>query len=233
MIAKNRRTYTRRCRVPWLGVVVMGTLIGLASCAPRSENWSTAETRKDLRVDRAELHHVVRFRGNGAQPDDAELKSLDRFLGRQARDRNTRVWVAGGDSLLDVRRQAAILTHLRKYGIGARMDSGQASGRPQAGTVRVTVVRHVVTLPTCGDWSKDPATDRSNQPTSNFGCATATNLGLMVADPSVLVRGTDIGPGDGDALARGVDKYRKGKETKPPAITPLVIQSGTGGGGAK
>lgn len=211
MIGKTRRSFSRRYRIPWVGLCITGTLLALASCAPRSEHWSSAETTKRLQVDRAEFKHLVRFQGSAAVPGREELKRLNGFLARQTRDYGVRAWIGGGDTLLDVRRQAAIMSLLRKHGLNPKLDSGPAARRSQPGTVQVTLVRYVVTLPNCGDWSKDPALDRSNQPSSNFGCATAANLGMMVADPGVLVRGRDLDPGDGQVLAKGVENYRKGK----------------------
>lgn len=228
MNGRNKRLFVSRGRLPWVGILVTATLITLAACAPRSENWSTAESTKRLRVDRAQFHHTIRFPGNRADLTQSESKVLDRFLDRQAKGQGIRIWIAGGDTLIDVRRQASVLTYLRKRGLTGKLDTGATGTALASGSVRLTLVRSVVTLPGCGDWSKDPATDRSNLPSSNFGCATASNLGLMVADPSVLVRGTDLGPGDGDALGRGVRKYRVGTSKKTPNITTQSIKSAGG-----
>ncbi len=227
MNGRNKRLFVSRGRLPWAGILVTATLVALAACAPRSESWSNAETTQRLRVDRAQFHHTIRFQGNRADLTASESKNLDRFLARQANGQGIRIWVAGGDTLIDVRRQATVLTHLRKRGLIGKLDTDATGAALASGSVRLTLVRHVVTLPNCGDWSKNPATDRSNLPSSNFGCATSTNLGLMVADPSVLVRGTDLGPGDGDTLGRGVRQYREGKVKKAPKITTLS----SGGGG--
>lgn len=46
---------------------------------------------------------------------------------------------------------------------------------------------------------------------SNWSCATAVNFGMMLADPGDLVRGRDPGPADGEAVARSIESYRKGR----------------------
>ena len=56
--------------------------------------------------------------------------------------------------------------------------------------------------------------------------ATATNLGMMVADPGHLVRGAPVGPGDGEMLAKGVQEYRSGKADKG---SPAMSIPGAGG----
>jgi pilus biogenesis lipoprotein CpaD len=77
--------------------------------------------------------------------------------------------------------------------------------------VEVVLERALVTLPACPDWSRESGTDFSNQTHSNFGCATQTNLGLMIAELKDLVRGRTLGPADGVHQAEGIVRYRTGK----------------------
>jgi len=108
-----------------------------------------------------------------------------------------------------------------------------------AGLVRVTVHRTLVTLPACPDWSGNPKIDSQNQPFSNFGCADAVNLGLMVARPSDLAAGRPSGTMDGEYGAAAVERYRQGK-TKPfpeegsnPSPVTVNMTQSSGGGGAQ
>ena len=77
--------------------------------------------------------------------------------------------------------------------------------------VELVLERYLVTLPPCPDWSRQSGTDFANLPHSNFGCATETNLGLMVAEPRDLVRGRGLAPADGVQQAEGIVRYRTGK----------------------
>ncbi|MGH6886966.1 MAG: CpaD family pilus assembly lipoprotein, partial [Geminicoccales bacterium] len=77
--------------------------------------------------------------------------------------------------------------------------------------VEVVLERYLVTLPACPDWSRESGTDFDNLPLSNLGCATQTNLGLMIAEPKDLVRGRPLGPADGIQQAEGIVRYRTGK----------------------
>ena len=85
--------------------------------------------------------------------------------------------------------------------------------------VVVEVVSHLVQVPGCPDWSRDASFDPRNLPLSNLGCATATDLGLMLADPADLAPGTRTGPADGVAAAEAVSRYRAGK------VTPLLSET--------
>jgi len=65
--------------------------------------------------------------------------------------------------------------------------------------------------PACPDWAPIGQYDPYNLPMKNLGCANATNLYLMVADPRDLVSGRLLGPADGAEAVRSVDNYRAGK----------------------
>jgi len=47
---------------------------------------------------------------------------------------------------------------------------------------------HTAFVPGCPDWRHDIGGDRETQ-SSNYGCASSTNLALMVADPADLLHG--------------------------------------------
>ena len=87
--------------------------------------------------------------------------------------------------------------------------------------------RCLVTLPPCPDWSKPAvgAGDFTNTASSNFGCATAVNLGLTVAQPADLVgRLVRSGSRPVQPAATAVDRYLNDKVALPaaPRIGPIA-----------
>jgi len=60
----------------------------------------------------------------------------------------------------------------------------------------------------CPNWAEDNG--HSNQPSSDFGCADAINLKLMVADPNDLTNGRTPGPAQGDAALAAYGRYQTG-----------------------
>jgi pilus assembly protein CpaD len=78
-------------------------------------------------------------------------------------------------------------------------------------SVAVVVKRLAAMPPACPDWRQIGQYDPDNMPMKNLGCANATNLYLMVADPRDLVSGRMLGPADGYEATRSVDTYRSGK----------------------
>lgn len=96
----------------------------------------------------------------------------------------------------------------------------------------VSVPVWVATVPECGAWPEAVSPDYRNQNTANFGCATARNLGLMVANPADLARARDS---TGRSAIRAEDvltKYGAGKATgsKTEDARPAATLSTVGAG---
>jgi pilus assembly protein CpaD len=98
----------------------------------------------------------------------------------------------------------------------------------------VESVRYVVTLPPCPNWSKTPPLRYTNTHASNFGCADAVNLGLMVASPADLAEGRPLAAADGTPAAAAVNRYLNDKVTLPSATSLSSIGASSAGptGGA-
>lgn len=83
----------------------------------------------------------------------------------------------------------------------------------------------------CPDWTASPYFTFNNARQGNFGCATTTNLGLMLEDPRDLERGASGGHITPDAY-RSTDvikNYRSGLAVTvigTPTDTPLMTPEG-------
>jgi pilus assembly protein CpaD len=219
----------RRGRLVRMTAVMLSGLALISACGERVDYWSMGEGPKQNRVDYTEFHHTVRFQNSSASITQAERRKLETFLGRIAQGEGVRISLMadrGTAALLATRRETSLADSLRKSGYQISLVNDDKSASPAAGTVRVTVGRYVVTAPKCPDWSKPATNDPNNTESSNLGCATATNLGLMVADPGALVHPYDTGPADGEFMALGVKKYREHAEEKSKSVSPLMILNG-------
>jgi pilus assembly protein CpaD len=208
-------------------LLALGVVLLAGACAPVT-SYTTAEAPKHLKLDTAttqlDLHFV---------PGSAALTAADAARLRQAAatgeiapsDRVT--VVAAGAPDLARQRLASISSLLLHYGI---VTLAGAQDLPPNRAV-VAVARTLVTLPPCPNWSKRPYSDFDNQPSSNFGCATETNLGLMVANPTDLAGGPPLGPTAGEPAAAAVNRYLHDKVELPTANTalPVAVQSSSQG----
>ncbi len=221
-----------------LTMFVMPLLLALAllvaGCTPEAARWTPAEAPKANKVDFVVMAHQVHFTAGTTTPASGEAQALSEFLSTIALSYGDQVTVDAGppsgsaaaDALV-ARRLEAVSTMLRKLHVRAQPASHPTvDGALTRDGVVVTVGRYVVTGPNCPDHSKPEADDFTNTTESDYGCATATNLGLMVANPGDLLHGAQPGPADGEAAARGVQNYRSGVLSK--SIKSEMTGSGSG-----
>src|SRR5206468_6015107 len=124
------------------------------------------------------------------------------------------------------RRAAAIKSELLRYGVVA---TALAIDTAPANRAVVSIGRYAVTLPTCPNWSQSLSYEFTNALTSNFGCANATNLGLMVASPADLVSGRPFTGLDAMPATSAVQRYLTDQVKPPPATTAPPFAAAVGG----
>lgn len=182
-------------------------------------------------VEAFDLAHTVARSAAAESFDAAGRERLDAFMARQPASARSVVVVDAAQPEAENLGET-VAAWLRHQGYRPR---GPVAASDAAAGVQVVVRRYAVTLPACPDYTKYPGDTFENRRHSNWGCATATNLGLMVADPGDLIEGRDIGPANGKVQAEAFKRYLDG-ETK--AITPEDVgvveeqqRSGGSGGG--
>jgi pilus assembly protein CpaD len=240
MIAAHTARPQPRSRL--LGLACLPLLgLGLAGCAGAAGGdahlgWIEAGSPKQLQVEQAQYRHTVRFATDSAVIEAGERDRLLAFLASadlgpgdavrlegHADERASEVY----NLALASRRAQSVEAFLRQQGLGRTRVVSTAYGEaapadPRSSEeawranrrVELVLERHVVVLPGCPDWSRESGTDFANLPHSNLGCATETNLGLMVAEPRDLVRGRTLGPADGTREAEAIVRYRTGRVTQ-------------------
>jgi pilus assembly protein CpaD len=189
--------------------------------------YSETESPKHLTLDTSITRFDMRFAGAALVPADvARLRNLAATGAIGPADR-VLVAAAGNPGLANA-RAGSIAGVLLQYGIIATA-SPLVGVQPDRAIIEVS--RTLVTLPPCPNWSKSSAgaTDYANQPSSNFGCSTAVNLGLMIASPTDLVSGRPVGPAEGQPSAAAVNRYLNDKIQLPAANGALPIATSSGG----
>jgi pilus assembly protein CpaD len=207
----------------------------VTGCTPDAARWTPVEAPKQNKVEFVAMPHQVRFAPNAAVPANGEEKALADFLGGIERNYGDQITIDAGPhsgnaaaDALTAKRIDTVAAMLRKLGVRAQVASRPSvDGALARDGVVVTVGRYVVTGPNCPDRSKPESDDYTNTTQSNYGCATVTNLGLMVANPGDLLMGNTPGPADGDYMAKGVQNYRAGTTAKT-----LKSELGAGAGGS-
>ncbi len=109
----------------------------------------------------------------------------------------------------DVARVAA------DYGLLLADGAPVTAGRVPPGSIRVVASRSTASVPGCPDWTANTNGITPPQATSsNFGCATNSNLAAMIANPDDLIHGRDgSGSGSATTAGRAIRTYREGVPT--------------------
>lgn len=197
----------------------LAVALALAACAPGAAEYTKAEAPNRLQVDGGTSMVPVAFAPGLGNLTAPAARRLDQLVAEGAIRPADRVTIAAaGPPGLATAREAAISRQLLRWGIVA-----QAQPLPAVPPNRalVTVGRYAITLPPCPNWSEPRANDFTNAPTSNFGCATAVDLGLMVAYPGDLVASRSLAPADGKPAAAAVDR-----DLNDQVQLPALIQLG-------
>jgi len=206
--------------------IALTLLLGLAACVT---DYSKSEAPNNLRVDGSESRIDLAFAPGSARLSSVEAARLDRLVATGVIRPGDRVNITtGGPPGLAERRAAVLSSALLAYGIVADILPIQATPANQA---VIGVGRYTVTLPPCPNWSSPSTAEYTNAHNSNWGCAAATNLGLMVASPGDLVRGRILGPAEGQPAVAAVERYMNDRIKNPPSPTASPFAASSGGGG--
>ncbi len=195
---------------------------------------------KTVQVAPSEIAFALQFPKGSATLSAVERRAAVNFLERRATTGSDEIIVDFGllhettDLAYDRRTTVAALVSdagLDPMRVKARQNvAGIAENE-----VNLTVRRYLVTLPGCPDYTSRAGRTFDNRPHSNWGCATATNLGLMVAEPRDIARGRGATPGDSEALVLGFQRYRAGEQRALPVSDTNTAEShgvqGESGGG--
>lgn len=196
-----------RSRTCWALLAAMLAALLLPGCASNQSN-AMNDPPKAIAVKPVLATHPVYFDNGSAVLSPAEIDGLRAFLGEGRITRIDTVTVYAGDSQLASVRASRVSDALSNLGFTHVV---APSGHSGDDSVAVVVKRLAALPPACPDWAQIGQYDPDNLPMKNLGCANATNLYLMVADPRDLVSGRLLGPADGDEAVRSVDNYRSGK----------------------
>jgi pilus assembly protein CpaD len=203
------------------GLACLASVLLVAACVgDASEHWSPQEAPKENKVTWITFDHEVAFTSSASSLSQTERAKISRFLDEIDLGNSDHVFIRANRGPGN-HQVAAVAKHLRTMRVKAEIIVARGAVRP----VSVVVGRYLVTPPRCPDWTKQPGLDIANRRSSNFGCATTSNLGLMVADPGDLVHGAPMGPSDGEKGATAINKYRNDKVEAPPTVT-LSVQGG-------
>lgn len=112
-----------------------------------------------------------------------------------------------------VSAQATVRSIVGRRGLLISDNVPVTTGAIASGYLRVVITRASASVPGCPNWDSKFASNISNATSSNYGCATNSNLASMVADPNDLIKGARNDRSDPSAATRAIRTYREKPQT--------------------
>ena len=121
---------------------------------------------------------------------------------------------------------ATVRSMVERRGLLLSPDAPVTTGAVPEGHLRIVVTRASASVPGCPNWDSKSSINPVNATSSNYGCATNSNLAAMVADPNDLIKGARDTGHDPTAATRAIQTYR----TKPQTGAGELNKVSTSGG---
>lgn len=213
-------------RTKTYAAVVVALGLGASACTTPS-NGLTANNNPSLYsvhqpvVQRTDF--VLDLRTQGDSVPAAEIERLHAWFDSIELRYGDRISVDEPGGYASPGARADIARALSEYGL--LLDDGAPilNGSVQPGTIRVIASRATASVPSCPVWTENGMLPTAST-SSNFGCATNSNLAAMVANPEDLVHGQDgANAGSATTAGRAIRTYRErqptGRQGLPAATT--------------
>ncbi|ALH80168.1 CpaD family pilus assembly protein [Sphingopyxis macrogoltabida] len=126
--------------------------------------------------------------------------------------------------------QAVIRSMVERRGLLMSSDVPVTTGAVPPGYLRVVITRASASVAGCPDWATKYSVNIKNATSSNYGCATNSNLASMVADPNDLIKGTSEERNDPAAATRAIKTYREKPQTGAGELRGQSTSNSNGGG---
>lgn len=182
--------------------------------------WQQVPATAENQAETIIFEQRVSFPQEGAALDRTAHRAIDRLLEEAAPSPGSLIDLSvpgdrGGPATLDhltLQRLEAVRMRLAERGYeSALATSAQARVAPLGDDeLGLTVTKVMAILPDCDQ--PQPLEPARPDFTGGFGCSSAYNLGVMVADPADLERGRVLEPADAERASAAVRRYRLGEE---------------------
>jgi pilus assembly protein CpaD len=199
--------------------------LALAGCGGMASNRQLESIHQPV-VERASYALDVSTGGGGLSfPEQTRLANWFDAMKLRYGDH-----VAIDDPLQSGATRAAVEDLVARYGLLLSDEAPVTPGAVNAGSARIVIMRTKASVPGCPDWSAKSDVNWNNATSSNYGCATNSNIAAMVANPEHLLKG-DGSRGDTLVMSgtKAIEAYRDAKLTGEGGLKA----SETGGGGSK
>lgn len=104
--------------------------------------------------------------------------------------------------------RSAVESVAARFGLLLSEGAPATDGYVAQGKARIVLVRSKAYVPGCPNWASNSDFNPANGLSSNYGCATNSNLAAMVANPEDLLHGATNDTGVSVRSAKAIEAYR-------------------------
>ena len=194
-------------------LLLLPPALALAGCGGLPHN-ATLTSPHQPEISHTSLSLDLAADANGLAP--AQKQQLATWFAAKDLRYGDRITVA--DPLAGKATIAAVADVAADFGIvetGAAPPPATGQALPPA-MIRVILTRARAHVPHCPDWSGNAASNPLNATSTNFGCATSSNLAAMIANPDDLLHGATASGHTGSMSAeKAIAAWRLSPPTTP------------------
>lgn len=206
---------------------VLALATSLAGCSgTASSNRSLESVHQPVVRNAIYQFDVAAGNGDLAPSEQARLQSWFDAMGVRYGDR---IAIEDPSTYGAGPAQASIRQMVERRGLLMSRDVPVTTGVVPADHLRVIITRATAHVAGCPDWASNSSINFANATSSNYGCASNSNLAAMVADPNDLIKGARNEGHDPATATRAIKTYRE----KPPTGAGELRSEATSEGGGK
>jgi pilus assembly protein CpaD len=188
--------------------LLLGIALAVSACG--TENRGLSSVHQPV-IQRTDYVYDVAGQGGLEQSDLHRLAGWFEAMKLGYGDRVSVDTTSAGDTRAS---RDAVASLAARYGLLLEDTAPLTAGEIAPGNVRVVVSRIRASVPSCPDWSRASQPDMTGHASSNYGCATNSNLAAMIANPEDLVSGRSGSPVSSTlASSKAVKTYRDAPTT--------------------
>lgn len=202
--------------------------LSVTACNSTTHKYAGVETMKRNAVEHARLTQRIDTRLENGSLSGSAKTQINAFLAiSQARYGDVFSLDTGDEGDAGQAKRQAVGQYLAGHGV--RLQDGEVITNSVPGEFEAVLVidRYVVTPPSCHG-SVHTRQTPVNQASPGFGCASRSNLGIMVANPRDLIIANEFAGPNAQTAAKAARDYRTGAPPNGPALSSPISGNQTG-----
>lgn len=203
--------------------------IATTACGPETNRLTPVSNPSLYSVNQPVVQrtdYVLDVNSSGSGLPAAERERLAGWFETLQLDYGDRISIDEASGYSDAAIRQDVADVAAEYGLLLSEGAPITAGMVQPGSVRVVVSRTAASVPGCPIW-EDEQVGAPERTSTNYGCATNSNLAAMIADPNDLILGqTGSRRGNSTPGSKAIKLYRDAAPTGSGGLQETITKGG-------